>query len=78
MSLSEIWIFRLLVLLAAGLFGWQMATRYKLFARAANNIDTSNLGTRAGTFLAEVVPEAQRFCSDSIRFWASYRSCCFL
>ncbi len=55
MSAPEIWIFRLLVLIAAGLFGWQMATRYRLFARAADNLDLSNLGARAATFVSEVV-----------------------
>jgi Fe-S oxidoreductase len=55
MSPLEIWIFRLLVLIAAGLFGWQMATRYRLFARAADNLDLSNSGARAWTFLSEIV-----------------------
>jgi Fe-S oxidoreductase len=51
----EVWIFRVLVAVALGLFGWQMATRYRLAARAANNLDVSGLGPRAWTFLREVV-----------------------
>jgi Fe-S oxidoreductase len=51
----ETWIFRLLVLVALGLFGWQMATRYRLFVRAPTNIDLSNLGARVRAFVAEVV-----------------------
>ena len=55
MSPGAVWIFRLCVVVAVGLFAWQMRTRYQLYARASNNIDVSNLGARLRTFLAEVV-----------------------
>ncbi len=51
----ETWLFRLLVLLFAGLFAWQMITRYRLFARAKSNLDLSNPGARVRTFVSEVV-----------------------
>jgi Fe-S oxidoreductase len=54
-SAAEVWIFRLCVVVAVGLFAWQMRTRYQLYARAPNNIDVSNLSARVRTFLAEVV-----------------------
>jgi Fe-S oxidoreductase len=53
--LLETWIFRLLVLVALALFGWQMATRYRLFARAPKNVDLSNVGSRFRVFVSEVV-----------------------
>jgi Fe-S oxidoreductase len=55
MSPAEIWIFRLLVLIALGLFGWQMRVRYQLYARAADNLDLTDLAARVRTFVAEVV-----------------------
>ncbi|HEY8549758.1 MAG TPA: hypothetical protein VIL35_07385, partial [Vicinamibacterales bacterium] len=55
MTSLEIWLFRLLVALSLGLFGWQMAVRYRLFARAKSDIDISGLPRRVRTFVTEVV-----------------------
>jgi Fe-S oxidoreductase len=55
MSPLEIWIFRLFVIVALGLFGWQMRVRYQLYARASNNLDFSDLAARVRTFVAEIV-----------------------
>jgi len=51
----EVWLFRLLVVAAAALFVRQMLARYRLVARAPGGFDTSDLGTRAATFLSEIV-----------------------
>jgi Fe-S oxidoreductase len=58
----EIWLFRVLVLAVAALFAWQMATRFRLMARAKDNLDVSNIGGRLVRFLSEVV-----FQSKTIR-----------
>jgi len=55
MSLLETWLFRLLVAAVIGLFAWQMRTRYRLYARSADNLDLSDIGARVRTFIAEVV-----------------------
>ena len=52
MNPIEIWLFRLLVLVFVGLFAWQMAARYRLFARAKPNRDTHDLGRRIRTVVA--------------------------
>ena len=51
----EVWLFRLLVVAAAALFVRQMLTRYRLIARAPGGFDLSELGTRAATFVSEIV-----------------------
>ena len=51
----EVWLFRLLVVAAAALFVRQMLARYRLIARAPGGFDTSDLGTRAATFISEIV-----------------------
>lgn len=57
----EIWIFRLLVLLAAVLFGQQMFVRVRLFLRAKDNITLDDLGSRVGNFVADVVFQRRVF-----------------
>ena len=57
----EIWIFRLLVLLAAVLFGQQMSVRVRLFLRAKDNLRLDDLGARAGNFVADVVFQRRVF-----------------
>ena len=57
----EIWIFRLLVLLAAVLFGQQMFVRVRLFLRAKDNLKLDDLGARVGNFVADVVFQRRVF-----------------
>jgi Fe-S oxidoreductase len=57
----EIWIFRLLVLLAAVLFGQQMFVRVKLFLRAKDNLSLHDLGSRVSNFVADVVFQRRVF-----------------
>jgi Fe-S oxidoreductase len=51
----EVWLFRLLVVAAAALFVRQILARYRLIARAPGGFDTADLGTRAVTFISEIV-----------------------
>ena len=51
----EVWLFRLLVVAAAAFFVRQILARYRLIARAPGGFDTSELGTRAATFVSEIV-----------------------
>jgi Fe-S oxidoreductase len=57
----EIWIFRLLVLLAAVLFGQQMFVRVRLFLRAKDNLSLDDLGSRVQNFVADVVFQRRVF-----------------
>ena len=51
----EIWIFRLLVVIFAGLFVTQMATRLRLVLRARNNFSASRPGARIVRVAKEVI-----------------------
>ena len=51
----QVWIFRLLFLLFVGWFLQQMAVRYRLFARAKNNLRTDDFGQRLQTWILDVV-----------------------
>jgi Fe-S oxidoreductase len=62
----EIWVFRLLVLLAIALFGQQMFVRARLFARAKDNLDFSDLGARLGNFVADVIFQRRVFRNKPI------------
>jgi Fe-S oxidoreductase len=57
----EIWIFRLLVLLAIVLFGQQMFVRVRLFLRAKDNISLHDIGARVSNFVADVVFQRRVF-----------------
>ncbi len=57
----QTWIFRLLVLLFVGWFAQQMAVRYRLFARAKNNLRLDDLGDRATTWILDVVFQRRVF-----------------
>jgi Fe-S oxidoreductase len=59
--LIEIWIFRLLVLLAIALFGQQMFVRVRLFLRAKDNLSLHDLSARVGNFIADVVFQRRVF-----------------
>lgn len=51
----EVWLFRLAVVAALVWFGAQMATRYRIFVAARNNIELDDLPFRLRRFLTEVV-----------------------
>ncbi len=59
--MAQVWIFRLLVLLFVGWFAQQMAVRYRLFARAKNNLRLDDLGDRATTWILDVVFQRRVF-----------------
>src|SRR5690349_22925148 len=62
----QVWIFRLLVLLSAGWFLQQMAVRYRLFARAKNNLRFDDIGRRIQTFVLDVVFQRRVFRNKPI------------
>jgi Fe-S oxidoreductase len=57
----QTWIFRLLVLLFVGWFAQQMAVRYRLFARAKDNLRLDDLGDRLKTWILDVVFQRRIF-----------------
>jgi Fe-S oxidoreductase len=57
----QVWIFRLLFVLFVGWFLQQMAVRYRLFARAKNNLRTDDLGQRLQTWILDVVFQRRVF-----------------
>jgi Fe-S oxidoreductase len=57
----QTWIFRLLVLLFAGWFVQQMAVRYRLFARAKNDLSLDHLGARIRNFVLDVIFQRRVF-----------------
>jgi Fe-S oxidoreductase len=66
MTALEIWLFRLLVLVSVGLFAWQMATRYRLFARAKPNLDVSGAARRVRTFISEIVFQSRTIANKPV------------
>ena len=53
--MAEVWLFRLLVLVAVAAFGVQMLARARLVLRAKSNFELSGLGVRLRRLLVEVL-----------------------
>ena len=55
MATWEIWVFRLVVVVFAGWFAAQMATRFRLIQAAPGGFSLDELGGRIGRFISEVI-----------------------